>query len=278
MIFNSNFMNLNINNGTPFLSYKKLDEISFIKHGFSTRLGGVSKNEFFSMNLSFDRGDSSENVIENYKLFAKAVGVDFKSLVSSQQDHNINVRVVTAKDRGVGIYREQDMKSVDALITNDKNVTLVTHYADCTPIFLVDPVSKSIGLVHAGWRGTVKEIAKVTVEAMIENFNANPQDIIVGIGPAISKCCFEVDKPVAEEFEKLSKLEIDKFITDDNNGKYHIDLLECNRQILVSAGVKEENIVLSDLCTKCCSDLLFSHRATKGVRGGMIAVMAVTDD
>ncbi len=275
MIFNSNKMNLNMVNSVPFLTFKELDKIECINHAFSTRMGGISKGIYSSMNLSFGRGDTDENVLENYRIFARAGGFEYDSLVSSQQDHNANVRVVTEKDRGVGIYKPQNMHSIDALITNDPNVTLVTHYADCTPIFLADPVKKCIGLVHSGWKGTVKQIGKATVQAMHDNFGSDPKDIVAAIGPAISKCCFEVDKPVADEFAHLDGFNTDMFIIDDKNGKYHIDLLECNRQILVSSGVRAENISISDICTRCCHDMLFSHRATNGERGGMVAMMAI---
>ncbi len=278
MIFESKNMNLHINNAVPFLTFKKLEKIQFINHAFSTRLGGISGGEYFSMNLSFGRGDSDETVIENYKIFSLAAGFDFKSLVSSNQDHKTNVRVVTKEDAGVGICKPQDMESVDALITNDPEVTLITHYADCTPVFLVDTKNKCIGLVHSGWRGTVKRIAAVTVKKMGEMFKTDPKNIVAAIGPTISKCCFEVDKPVADEFEHMTGLDSSRFVFDDKNGKYHIDLLECNKQILEEAGVLTQNIELSDLCTVCCKDLLFSHRATKGKRGGMAAMMAVKKD
>ena len=278
MIFESKNMNLHINNGVPFLTFKRLEKISFINHAFSTRVGGISKGEYFSMNLSFGRGDSDDTVLENYKIFSSAAGFEYESLVSSVQDHKTNVRVVTKSDAGVGIYKPQDMESVDALITNDPGVTLVTHYADCTPVFLVDMQNKCIGLVHSGWRGTVNRIAAVTVKKMGEVFKTNPKDIVAAIGPTISKCCFEVDKPVADEFEHMTGLDSSRFVFDDKNGKYHIDLLECNKQILEKTGVLPQNIELSDLCTVCCKDLLFSHRATKGKRGGMAAMMAVNKD
>ncbi len=278
MIFNSNNMNLHINNATAYLTFKNLEKIDFINHAFSTRLGGISRGEYSHMNLSFGRGDSDETVLGNYRIFAQAAGFEFESLVSSKQDHNNNVRVVTAADRGVGIYKPHDTESVDALITNDPDVTLVTHYADCTPVFLADVENKCIGLVHSGWRGTVKRIAAVTVKKMNEVFGTNPKNVVAAVGPAISKCCFEVDRPVAEEFENMHGLDTSRFVFDDKNGKYHIDLLECNRQILLSAGLEDNNISVSDLCTMCCSDLLFSHRATKGRRGGMAAMMAVKRD
>lgn len=275
MKINSKTMTLNENKGVPFLTYNRLSQIDFIRHAFSTKHGGVSTDEWTSMNFAFSRGDKAENVIENYKIFSDAVGFDYNSLVTSSQDHNTYVRPVTKNECGIGIWREKDMMSVDALITNEPNVTLVTHYADCTPLFFVDTVGKAIGLAHAGWRGTVGRIGEEVIKKMTALYGTNPKDVVVAIGPAISKCCYEVDKDCAENFYNLNDLDNSKFIFPKDDGKYMIDLLETNRQIVMKAGVKEENIVLSDLCTKCNSDLLWSHRATNGHRGTMCAFLCI---
>lgn len=275
MNFYSKTMRLNNADYVPYLTYNSLSEIKFINHAFSTRLGGVSKGEFTSMNLAFNRGDNPENVTENYKRICRSAGFDFDSLTASAQDHHTFVRAVTSKDRGVGIYKPRDMQSVDAVITNEKGVTLVTYYADCTPLFFVDTKQKAIGLAHAGWRGTVGRIGEKTVEKMTELYGTNPADIVAAIGPAISVCCYEVDKPCADNFYALTDLDSNRFVFPKGNGKYMIDLLETNRQILVAAGVKNENITVSDLCTDCNSELLWSHRATKGKRGTMSAFMCI---
>lgn len=275
MKINSKTMTLNENKGVPYLTYNRLSDIDFIRHAFSTKHGGVSTDEWASMNFAFSRGDNPENVIENYKIFSDAVGFDYNSLVTSSQDHNTYVRPVTKNECGIGIWREKDMMSVDALITNEPNVTLVTHYADCTPLFFVDTVGKAIGLAHAGWRGTVGKIGEEVIKKMTALYGTNPSNVVVAIGPAISKCCYEVDKDCAENFYNLKDLDNSKFIFPKEDGKYMIDLLETNRQIVMKAGVKKENIVLSDLCTKCNSDLLWSHRATNGHRGTMCAFMCI---
>lgn len=270
MNFHSETMTLH-RGEVPFLTYDKLSEIDTIRHAFSTRLGGVSEGEFTSMNLSFGRGDSDANVTENYKRICNAVGFQYDSLVASAQVHETAVRKVTAKDRGIGIYKPKDMLSVDALITNDKDVTLVTYYADCTPVFFVDPVRKAIGLAHAGWRGTVGEISRKVVEKMTAEFGTEPYDLICAIGPVIGKCCYEVSVDCANEFIKLfgdNSPVIEKGAKED---KYMIDLSLANKLLLIKAGVKEENIAISDLCTQCNCDLLWSHRATQGRRGTMSA-------
>lgn len=275
MDFTSKVMSLNNADSVPYLTYNSLSEINFINHAFSTRLGGVSDGEFSSMNMAFNRGDNPKNVTENYRRICSSAGFEFESLVASAQDHHTFVRAVTSKDRGIGIYKPRDIESVDALITNERGVTLVTYYADCTPLFFVDTNKKAIGLAHAGWRGTVGKIGKKIVEKMTKLYKTNPSDIVAAIGPAISVCCYEVDKPCADNFLNLEGLDTEKFVFPKENGKYLIDLLETNRQILVSSGVKPENITVSDLCTNCNSELLWSHRATKGRRGTMSAFMCI---
>ena len=275
MNFQSKTMTLNNAHTVPYLTYNSFSEINFINHAFSTRLGGVSEGEFTSMNMAFNRGDNPESVTENYKRICKSAGFDFDSLTASAQDHNTFVRAVTSENKGVGIYKPRDLQSVDALITNEKGVTLVTYYADCTPLFFVDTKQKAIGLAHAGWRGTVGRIGEKVVKKMTELYGTNPADIVAAIGPAISVCCYEVDKPCADNFYALSDLDSSRFVFPKDNGKYMIDLLETNRQILVAAGVKNENITVSDVCTNCNSELLWSHRATKGKRGTMSAFMCI---
>ncbi len=271
-------MKLNNADTVPYLTYNSLSEIKFINHAFSTRLGGVSEGEFTSMNLAFNRGDNPECVTENYKRLCKSAGFEFESLTASAQDHHTFVRAVTKADRGVGIYKPRDMESVDAIITNETGVTLVTYYADCTPLYFVDTKNRAIGLAHGGWRGTVGRVAEKTIQKMTELYGTNPADITAAVGPAISVCCYEVDKPCIDNFYALEDLDTDKFIFPKVGGKYMLDLLECNRQILVSAGVKPENITVSDVCTNCNSELLWSHRATKGHRGTMCAFMCLIEN
>ena len=275
MKFFSKTMKLNNIDTVPYLTYNSLSEINFINHAFTTRLGGVSTGEFTSMNMAFNRGDNPDSVTENYKRFCKSAGFDYESLVASAQDHHTVVRAVTSDEKGIGIYKPRDMESVDALITNEKGVTLVTYYADCTPLFFVDTKNKAIGLAHAGWRGTVGRIGEKVVEKMTELYGTNPADIKAEIGPAISDCCYEVDYPCAEHFLNLADLDSSKFVFEKGNGNYMVDLLETNRQIHTASGVKNENITVSDVCTNCNSDLLWSHRATKGHRGTMSAFMCI---
>ena len=260
---------------TPYLVYNALDKIPFINHAFSTRLGGVSKGVCESMNLAFGRGDDRETVLENYRLICDSADFEYESLCGSVQIHEAKVVKVTKEDRGHGILRDREWTSADALITKDKDVTLVTYYADCTPVFFIDTANHAIGLAHAGWRGTVERIAVNTVYAMQKHFGTKPQDLVCAIGPVIGKCCYEIDSECAGHFKALKEIDSSLILTQKENGKYMADLAETNRLLLIKAGVREENIVVSDLCTRCNSDLLWSHRATNGQRGTMAAFMQI---
>lgn len=277
MELKSSVMRLNHSRGVGYITFLNLESYKFVTHAFSTRIGGVSEAEFSTMNLGFGRGDTNENVTENYHRFCDAIGVSFDKLVASAQDHGTNIRCVTEKECGIGIFKEKDMTSVDGLLTNRPGVVLVTYYADCTPIFYLDPVKKVVGLAHAGWRGTVGGIAKKMVEKMTANYGCEPEHIVCAIGPAIGPCCYEVDEPVYEKFAAVDILSTPDIATKQENGKYKINLWQANKALLRSAGVHEENIAVSDVCTCCNKNLLFSHRATKGKRGNLAAMISLKE-
>lgn len=270
-------MHLQEKNGVAYLTFPCFENLDFIRHSFSTKRGGVSENEFASMNLGFNRGDSDENVLENYRRFCNAVGYSFDKLVASAQDHHTVVRRVTSAESGIGITKPRDMESVDGLITNEPGVVLVTYYADCTPLYFVDPVKKAIGLSHAGWRGTVAEMGKHTVEAMVREFNSDPNDIIAAIGPSIGQCCYEVDDPVVDAVRKLSYIPEEAVLDPKENGRYQLNLWELNKRIIAHAGVPESQIHFGDVCTKCHADLLYSHRVMGVHRGGLAAMLSIKE-
>lgn len=274
-MISSNTLNLHKSGEVVFYTFPKIEAAGGCRHGFSTRLGGVSKGDCSSMSFGFSLGDNVEDVKENYRIFCKAMGTDSNNLVLSQQTHTKNIRIVTKKDAGKGIWRERDYTDIDGLVTNEKGLVLVTQYADCTPIAFYDPVTKTIATSHAGWRGTVLEIAAETVSVMVNSFGCKPENIIAGIGPSISGCCYEVDDPVISEINKLSYLNAEKCYVYKGDGKYMLDLKEVNRQILVHSGIKNENVDVADLCTCCNSDIFHSHRATKGKRGTLALMISL---
>lgn len=268
-------------NDTPYVSFPALEQFDFIRHGSSTKQGGVSEGIYKSMNLGFNRGDLEERVFENYRLFSESLGSSHKDLVFTDQVHKDRVRVATSADRGMGIHRKRTYSEIDGHITKEEGVPLVIFFADCVPIFYVDPVVKAIGATHSGWRGTVLRIAAKTVYQMELEFKSKPEDIVAVIGPCICKQCYEVSEDVANEFmNNFTKEQWEEFLQknpkqDDQEQKYQLDLWEANRLILLEAGLKPENIVVSELCTMCQSNLFFSHRATKGQRGSMVGIIEI---
>ncbi len=262
----------------PFFEYPNFRDSNRVIHGFSTRLGGVSQGIFESLNLSFSRGDEKEAVEENYRRVARALGVDLEKMVFSDQTHTTNLRIVDEKDWGKGILRERDYQDIDGLITNVKGTTLVTFYADCVPLFFLDPVKNVITLVHSGWRGTVHKIGKKAVETMEKEFGSNPKDLLCAIGPSICKDCYEVGEEVAEEFRQAFPEQIDSILyRGKQEGKYQLDLWKANEWILMDAGITSEHIEKTHVCTCCNHDLLFSHRWSNGKRGNLAAFLCLKD-
>lgn len=263
-------------NGVTYLTFPSIDRIDGVTHGFSTRLGGVSKEHLASMNLSFSRGDQEENVRENFARIAKAIGFSPEDLVFSDQTHTTNVRVVTEEDRGKGFTRKRDYTDVDGMVTNVPGLVLATFFADCVPLYFVDPVKRVIGLSHSGWRGTVGKIGKVTVETMQREYQSRPQDIIAAIGPSICQDCYEVSEDVTEEFCSHFEPRWHKeLFYRKENGKYQLNLWKANEIIMKEAGILPEHIEVTDICTCCNPQLLYSHRASKGRRGNLAAFLAI---
>lgn len=257
-----------------YVTFPNLDDGKCVS-AFTTRMGGISKGKYASMNMSFSNGDIPRSVRKNYDILFGALGLDPERAVFSHQTHTSNVRIVRESDIGKGIVIHRDYNNIDGLITNLKGVALVTQFADCVPLLFYDPVNEVIASSHAGWRGTVKEIGKKTVEKMAKHFGSDPSNIKVAIGPSIGNCCYEVDDPVFEAFADLGYLITNAVFTKKENGKYMLDLWSANRLILESAGVKRENICVTDLCTCCNSQFFHSHRASGGSRGNLAAVIAL---
>lgn len=267
-------MKLNIaENGVGYLTFNAFEGVSGIKHAFSTRIGGLSKGIFADMNLGLRRGDDDELVLKNFDLFCEAINVDRKTLVAGAQEHHTNIKRVTALDGGNGIDLPKKWEDVDGLCTNEEEITLIVYAADCVPLYFYDAKNRAIGLAHAGWRGTVSNMAGVMVERMAEEFGTLPEDLLCAIGPSIGPESFEVDPPCAEEFLKLDSHE--KFVKDDGNGKFHVNLWETNRQLLLKAGVKAENISVGEVDSYKEGSLIFSHRRTRGQRGSNAAFLTL---
>lgn len=261
----------------PYLSFSSYEALPYIRHMFTTREGGVSKDIYESLNLSFTRGDDETAVLENYRRVAQALGTSIDHIVTSDQTHTTNVRPVGKEDLGKGITRPRDYKDVDGMITDQPGVLLATFYADCVPLYFVDPVHKAIGLSHSGWRGTVGRMGQATVEAMERSFGSQPKDLLCAIGPSICQDCYEVSRDVAEAFIFAFPTHEKEILQAGALGKYQLDLWKANEIVLTEAGVLKERIDLAGLCTCCNSSILFSHRASKGKRGNLGAFLMLTE-
>ncbi|MCK8817641.1 peptidoglycan editing factor PgeF [Natroniella sulfidigena] len=244
-----------------------------VKHAFTTRTGGVSSGDYNSLNLGLHVADNKADVIENRKRVCQVLDSDHEELVAAKQMHNDRVKIVTAEDQGKGALTYQSaLDNVDALLTDQPQILLTSYYADCTPILILDPVQKVVGLVHAGWKGTVKKIAQQTVLKMIDSYGSQAEDILVGVGPVIGSCCYEVDQqvitPLSNNFANW-----DQLVKKSGNGNWKLDLALANQVQLKEIGLQEKNIITSNLCTCCNSDLFFSYRKDGGKTGRMASLI-----
>ncbi len=261
--------------GLYYLTFPSFEKTDLVRHLYSTRRGGVSRGYLASMNLGPHRGDRFENVMENYRRICAACGTCLDNLVFSQQVHGSRILYVDQQDRGKSLVRPVEMVGVDGLITDKPEVTLVTFHADCVPLFFLDPVRKVIGLAHAGWRGTVAGIGGKMVRRLQEDFSCDPADLLVGIGPSVGPCCFEVGPEVAAEFAKAfpERTHREIILPGKTEEKSNVDLWMANAVDVVLAGVAAEHVTMPDLCTCCHPDYFFSHRRTGNERGSQIAMM-----
>jgi len=241
-------------------------------HAFTTRIGGVSTGIYDSLNFAQKAGDNIEHVRENYSRLCTALKITTNDIVCSTQVHGTNIRTISRDD--CGKLLQKNPHKADALITQSPHVALMVFTADCVPILLYDPVKKVAGAVHAGWRGTVADIAGKTIKKMTEVFNCSPSDIKAAIGPCISKCCFETDKDVSDALiDSLGSAASNCFTKKDS--KFMIDLKEANRIYLSKSGLTD--ISISNECTSCLPDKYWSHRKTKGFRGSQVAIILIND-
>ncbi|MCR4990482.1 MAG: peptidoglycan editing factor PgeF [Lachnospiraceae bacterium] len=261
-----------------YIEYIKLNEFPWLINAFSTREGGVSTDQYAKMNLNFNVGDDPEIVRENYRIFGEAIGVRTEQMVLSAQTHTSNVIRVDSSKCGMGILLDRDYENIDGLVTDEPGVCLVGSYADCVPLYFVDPVRKCIGLSHSGWRGTVAKIGRNTIELMNKEFGTDPADLVCCIGPSICSDCYEVSYDVIDEFKKNYRQDQVERMCQKvpmKPDKYLLDLAMANRLLFEESGVKPSNIVMPDLCTNCNKDLFHSHRGTGGKRGGNCAFLMI---
>ncbi|WP_242688515.1 peptidoglycan editing factor PgeF [Bacillus sp. Cs-700] len=241
--------------------------------GFSTRRNGVSQTPFSSLNLGFHVPDEAKDVLENREILAGDIERPLNQWVVGEQIHGAALAKIFSKDKGRGSTDHHDaISSVDGLYTDDEGVLLTALYADCVPLYFYAPKANRVGLAHAGWKGTTKNIAGEMINAWKQD-GIKAEDIYAAIGPSIGKCCYEVDDGVVNQVNSLL-LNKATLYEETSKGKYQLDLKTVNRELLLKAGVQSSHLSTSSYCTSC-SDLFFSHRKEEGKTGRMMAYIGL---
>lgn len=262
-------------NETIVLEIPAFTATGLVRHGFSTRVGGASSGVFASLDVGMYHHDELPLVQANRRSFVQAVGVDQKRVVCCHQVHGTQVAQVTAADCGRGFLEPLTaIEETDGLMTDEPEVALMACFADCTPLFFLDPLKRVIAVSHAGWRGTVARMGVVTVERMGEVYGCRPENILVGIGPAIGACHYEVDTPVIEQIQQAFEFwpQVLRFTAKD---RARLDLWQANRLQLMEVGLKQEHITISGWCTYCTEELFYSYRRDNGQTGRMAALISL---
>lgn len=257
------------NKGTGLYCAEALDKAGGVSHGFSTREGGITVDPpKASLNLSWTRCGSPEEVIANFKIFAEGAGIDYDDMAVVNHEHGANVLRIAHEHRGRGFYKDP-LPPCDGIITDDPTVTLVTSHADCGAYFFYDPVHRAIGMAHAGWKGTLLRIGAEMARRMAEEFDTDPSDIIAATGPCICRDCFEVDADLGEKFQ--SEFGYPGISRPGRQGKAYVDLELAAAVQFVEAGIRPESITMMNACTYENRQHFFSHRRDKGITGSMAA-------
>lgn len=259
---NKEHFRLNDQSETDYYTIPSFEESGLVNHAFTTR----------GLNLGFNTIDSKEDIVINFKIICGELKTSIEDSVLSLQTHKTDIRIVTSNDKGKGLIKERDYNDVDGLVTDQRGIALFTFYADCVPLFFLDPKKKVVGVAHGGWKGTVGKIARNMIETMRKQYDSQPEDILVGIGPSIGSCCYEVSKDVYDQFDK-NFADISSILKESGKDKWSLDLWQANKLVLEESGIPCSNITTSNLCTSCNNDKFFSYRKENGKTGRMAATI-----
>ena len=264
-------MSIKQSDGVSYYSFHNMEAWPELTQAAFGRLGGVSERPFDSLNLSFAVDDDREKVRTNRSIAARSVGWDPARIVSVRQVHGRRATQVVVEMVG-----GPDLPDADALVTDEPGVLLLMKFADCVPVVLWDAVRRVVAIAHAGWRGTILGTPAAAVEMMVERYHSSPSDILAGIGPSIGPCCYEVgpevEKGVSQVFGGAG------VIHRNGDGSIHFDLWSANAETLMRAGIPEENVVTAGICTRCNSELYFSHRGSGGSTGRFGVVAGIRNE
>lgn len=247
-----------------------------LQAGFTVRTGGSSKEPFASFNMGLHVGDDPRDVVINRQTLCEELGFSYEKFSCAEQIHGNKIYRITAAEAGAGRKNaEESIAKTDGLFTTEPGVLLTSFYADCVPLYFLDPVSKAIGLAHAGWRGTVSRISAEMIRAFHMEFGSGAEQILTAIGPSIGGCCYEVDDFVIEQVKQSTK-SWEECVKQVNAGKYMLDLGLLNQLIMQEVGIKTEHIVRTEYCTSCRTDLFYSYRKEAGKTGRMASYIGWT--
>ena len=250
------------NQGLVYFCSQEFIRTGLVVHAFSSRLGGISTGVYAGLNLSFMTKDEPEKIYKNRNIFLSTLGIDQKNVVCAQQVHKDKIYRVEKKDLKSGSIEMHDsIAETDALITSEPQIPLMLFFADCVPILLLDVSCKAVAVIHAGWKGTIAQIAAKTVAAMQKEFNSSPKNILAAIGPSIGPCHYEVDMPVIRAVQSLYPETWSELLQKSTNeDRAYFDLWSANIRQLHCSGVLKDHIYCMHSCTLCNKELFFSHR------------------
>ena len=256
--------------GLQTLKCPAFDAIPWLRHGFSTRHGGVSTGDCASLSFSYQK-EPEAVVDENFRRFCRVNDLPFESLALTHQTHTANVAILGAEYKNKG--RERSLRDTDGIVTSAPGLGLICFTADCVPLLLVEPQKRIVAAVHAGWRGTVQSIAAAAVQKMVA-LGADPKEILAAIGPSIGPCHFEVGPEVQKEFSDRFGAAL-PYRPSAREGHSMVDLWQANRLVLLEAGLQENHVFTANVCTFCNNSDYYSHRYTNGRRGSLIAAIGM---
>jgi YfiH family protein len=250
------------------LFFANLSKHKGIRHFVSTRTGGFSNSPYNSLNLALHVGDDPDKVLKNRKRLAQAIGIPLDQFTIAKQIHSGTVTVISEAMKGRGSTNQEDaVEATDAMVTDVPGICLIILVADCVPMLFFDPARNVIAAAHAGWRGTLQFIALHTARAMEKDFGCSPHDILVGMGPSIGPCCYEVGPEVIAQAKAVLSSRQEYIRHESKDGKGYLDLQEANRDQLVEAGIRRENIETANQCTSHNAHIFFSYRHQQGETG-----------
>ncbi len=252
-----------------FICSPKINELGWVTHAFTTRVGGFSKGVYKHLNLNYELGEDRQIVRKNYQLVINALKIDESRLVENHQVHEDKIKIINGLTNFL-------VEKYDGFVTDIPGVCLTVKHADCTPVFFVDKVKRCIGTCHSGWRGTVRNIVGKTVKTLAATYGSKPENISVLIGPAICAKCFEVGQEVIEEFRNSGYGYKSTFVKKDN-GKYLLDLKEVIYNQLLDTGIAKSNIEDVNMCTMCDKEHFYSHRRDGLKRGSHVSFIYLNE-